>query len=339
MVYLHVPFCRSFCVYCDFYSEIACRGRDGGLVEAWADGVLAEIDSRAEEIAATLDLNTLYIGGGTPSVLPLSVLERLLRALEPITGAGPLSGARYAEFTVEVNPDDITERGADYVSGLKGLGVTRISMGMQSLDDGILRWMNRRHSSDGARRAFRLLRSAAPSADVSVDLISGVPGMSADMLSRSLEEVISWRPEHISAYQLSIEEGSGLARRISSGEIWELDEEECRAQYELLCSRLREAGYVHYEISNWALPGHEALHNSAYWTRHPYAGLGPGAHSLIGNRRSWNSRSLSGWTSEGEDLSPGEIHEEEVMLLARTSRGPIPEADWFIADELIAQML
>ncbi|MBR0175158.1 MAG: hypothetical protein IJQ22_06615, partial [Bacteroidales bacterium] len=282
---------------------------------------------------------------------------------------------RYSEFTIEVNPEDIVERGEEYVRGLLDLGVTRISMGVQSLDDGILRWMNRRHSADGARTAIRIIRGQAhgeissqdlrhprlrggtvspanggakrseavseeilPCA-ISIDLITGVPGMTMEILERTVEEVVGWRPEHISAYQLSIEEGSALARMIEKGEVKELEEEQCRAQYDYLCRRLAEAGYHHYEISNWALPGHEAVHNSAYWTRHPYVGLGPGAHSLIGNRRSWNSQKLCGWTSEGEDLTPEQIHTEEVMLLARTDCGPIPERDWFIADEIIPDLL
>ena len=191
---------------------------------------------------------------------------------------------------------------------------------------------------------FEFIRGQAhgeilPCAAISVDLITGVPGMTMEILERTVEEVIGWRPEHISAYQLSIEEGSALARMIERGEVKELDEEACRAQYDYLCRRLAEAGYHHYEISNWALPGHEAIHNSAYWTRHPYVGLGPGAHSLIGNRRSWNSQELSGWTAEGEDLTPEQIHEEEVMLLARTDKGPIPERDWFIADEIIPDLI
>lgn len=364
----------------------------------WADEVCAEIAARREEIISTLDLDTLYIGGGTPSVLPLSVLRRILDNLEAIrdgqrAGPCPVKGPRsrhcpsempahsnYTEFTIEVNPEDIIERGPGYVQGLLDLGVTRISMGVQSLDDGILRWMNRRHSADGARKAFRILRDSFASPGmtgeaqcaVSIDLITGVPGMTEEILEKTLEEVISWRPEHISAYQLSIEEGSALAKMIEEGRVTELGEEECRAQYELVCRRLAEAGYRHYEISNWALPGHEAVHNSAYWTRHPYAGLGPGAHSLIFydadlhprrakgrfratekaaripalpvrklplQRRSWNSQQLSGWTSEGENLSPEEIHEEEVMLLARTALGPIPEKDWFIADDIIPDLL
>ena len=190
---------------------------------------------------------------------------------------------------------------------------------------------------------------------ISIDLITGVPGMTEEILEQTLEEVIQWRPEHVSAYQLSIEEGSALAKMIEDGRARELDEEECRAQYELVCHRLAEAGYLHYEISNWALPGHEAIHNSAYWTRHPYAGIGPGAHSLIfrdasGNpvpkagpgisqHRTWNSQVLNGWTSDGEVLTQEQIHEEEVMLLARTARGPIPEKNWFIADEIIPSLL
>lgn len=290
-------------------------------------------------------------------MLPLSVLQRILDAIRDGQRAGPcpVKGSRsrhcpserpphrYSEFTIEVNPEDVVERGEEYVRGLMDLGVTRISMGVQSLDDDILRWMNRRHSADGARTAFKTIRAAAGEGalpcDVSVDLITGVPGMTMEILERTLEEVISWRPEHISAYQLSIEEGSELARMIERGEAVELDEEECRGQYDLVCGRLAEAGYHHYEISNWALPGHEAIHNSAYWTRHPYVGLGPGAHSLIGNRRSWNSQELSGWTMESETLTPEQIHTEEIMLLARTDKGPIPERDWFIADEIIPDLL
>ena len=423
MIYLHVPFCRSFCTYCDFYSEIACKGKEDAAMARWADEVCAEIAARREEIISTLDLDTLYIGGGTPSVLPLSVLRQILDRLNTLRDgqraglAPPKKGATspgiarpqglpYSEFTIEVNPEDIIERGAEYVQGLLELGVTRISMGVQSLDDGILRWMNRRHSADGARKAYLILGGSTPYEPprpyclsdfspeksrpgrrseermnlphkgrkhaLSIDLITGVPGMTEEILEKTLEEVISWRPEHISAYQLSIEEGSALAKMIEDGRVTELGEEECRAQYELVCRRLAEAGYRHYEISNWALPGHEAVHNSAYWTRHPYAGLGPGAHSLIFydaalhprrakgrfratkkaaripalpvrklplQRRSWNSQQLSGWTSEGENLSPEEIHEEEVMLLARTALGPIPEKDWFIADDIIPDLL
>lgn len=391
MIYIHVPFCRSFCTYCDFYSEIlhsrkAECGRglfleegprpadcdhsglkrpcliegqprpEMGAVERYADEICREIRERQEVIRATLGLNTLYIGGGTPSVLPLPVLRQIVEALSEVTGV-PVG--RYEEFTIEVNPEDIVERGPEFVLELFELGVTRISMGVQSLDDGLLRWMNRRHDAARARQAWQILREAAeafppstisgreehsPACSLSVDLIIGVPGMTEGILSETLREVVTWRPGHISAYQLSIEEGSTLAERIAAGKEKELPEEECRAQYEMVCRALADAGYEHYEISNWALPGQRSIHNSAYWTRRPYVGLGPGAHSLevrtavpcLGGagvhlpegglqRRSWNSKALSGWTREGEVLGPEEIREERIMLGLRTADGIEPE--------------
>ena len=282
MVYLHVPFCRSFCTYCDFYSEIACRDRDAQLFESFTASVCAEASRRRDEIEATRDLNTLYIGGGTPSVLPLMYLQRIVSA----SGLDPESHP-FTEFTIEVNPEDIVEKGAEYVRGLLDLGVNRVSMGVQSLDDGILRWMNRRHDAAHARQAFRILRDAG-AGNISVDLIFGLPQLSEAVLARTLSELTAWRPEHISAYQLSVEEGSALGRMAREGRFTEAPQEQCAAQYALICRMLREAGYGHYEISNWALPGREAVHNSAYWSRHPYVGLGPSAHSFDGQIRYWN---------------------------------------------------
>lgn len=389
MIYIHVPFCRCFCTYCDFYSEVVGRtagcaavgagktacaaGLSEEVFERYTDDLCAEIEARREEIIAATGVRTLYIGGGTPSVLPLECLRRIVEKLREVEGAamaGEASAGDWEEFTVEVNPEDIVERGPEYVRGLLELGVDRISMGVQSLDPGMLRWMNRRHSADGAREAWRMLSAAGP-LNRSIDLISGVPGMDCAMLGRTLNEVLEWRPEHISAYQLSVEEGSALARMIAGGRVAELPDEECRAQYDLICRKLSAAGYHHYEISNWALPRHEAVHNSAYWTRQPYVGLGPGAHSLekrpqqkgpktsdppaknegapsktaenagaIKQIRKWNSKRPTGWAEEGREvLTEEEIREETVMLLARTDRGPIPERDWFIADELIADLL
>ena len=334
MVYVHVPFCRSFCTYCDFFSQTVCRGRDGEVFERYTGGLCLEAQSRRSEIEATLGLNTLYIGGGTPSVLPLSCLSRIVEAV----GCGP-----YSEFTVEVNPEDIVEKGMPYVSGLLELGVNRISMGVQSLDDGILRWMNRRHNADGARKAFSILREAGVP-NISVDVISGLSQLDDGVLESGLKEIISWAPEHVSAYQLSIEEGSALSRLVENGTYVEADDEKCRHQYELTGSLLAAAGYVHYEISNWARPGFEAVHNSAYWRRLPYVGLGPGAHSLKGEDiRTWNSEDISSWTSSGERLSPEEIREERLMLGLRTLEGVdgvrIPEQDWFVSDSIIAQMI
>lgn len=331
MIYVHVPFCRSFCTYCDFYSEIAPGDEEYGL---YADSLLSEIESRRAEIESTLGTNTLYIGGGTPSVLPLDVLRRITNALP----YGP-----YDEFTVEVNPDDIVRKGPEYALGLLELGVNRISMGVQSLSDAVLRWMNRRHNADGARQAFRILREAG-FRNISVDVIFGLSHMDDITLESTLDGIIEWGPEHISAYQLSIEEGSALCKMVQQGRYTEASDEQCRSQYELICSRLESAGYHHYEISNWALPGREAVHNSAYWTRQPYAGLGPGAHSLLGREvRRWNSEQPYLWKSDGEKLSEEEIREETLMLGLRTDRGVdgmvIPREDWFVSDGIIADII
>ena len=338
MIYVHVPFCRSFCTYCGFYSEICSRKEtqqvQNRLFEDYAEALCDEIDSRREEISAArglssaeaasseivgsgnrgtgnvlrtppkqalvppsyvaeggtvsstpvpgteggtsmqqeipTSLDTLYIGGGTPSVLPLAVLERIVGALGPAT---------YREFTVEVNPDDVVAGGAEYVAGLLALGVNRVSMGVQSFDDGILRWMNRRHDAAGAREAFRLLRAGGFD-NLSIDLIFGLSQLTGTIWESTIDEALALEPEHISAYQLSIEEDSALEKMVADGRYTEASDEQCRGQYDTLCRKLAEAGYVHYEISNWARPGREAVHNSAYWRRVPYVGLGPGAHSL-----------------------------------------------------------
>ncbi len=339
MIYVHVPFCKSFCVYCDFYSELACS--DKSDKELYTKDLLKEISERKDQILGTAEVNTLYIGGGTPSVMPLSFFASVLKAL-------PLSG--FDEFTVEVNPEDVVREGPDYAQGLKKLGVNRISMGVQSLDDKILKWMGRRHDSDRARQAFSILRQAGFS-NISLDVIFGIGGLDTETLLRTLDGIIELGPEHISAYQLSVEDGSELARLEKEGRYSQADDETCSSQYYMICSRLREAGYEHYEVSNWALPGFKAKHNSAYWDRSPYVGLGPGAHSLLkeGNvqRRSWNSQQLHGWTSESETLTATEIREETIMLGLRRKEGvdvdgrhlSIPEDKWFIEDSIIADLI
>ena len=327
MIYVHIPFCKSFCTYCDFYSEI-CSGK---VQKLFVEELCREIESRRPEIESTLALNTLYIGGGTPSVLAPELLRRIVDML----GYGP-----YTEFTVEVNPDDITPA---YAAFLKELGVTRVSMGVQSFNDDILRWMNRRHDGEGALQAFRCLRSAGFD-NISIDLIYGISQLTPELWEETLKQALDLGPEHISAYQLTVEESSPLADMIAKRSYAEASEEACAAQYQQLCDRMKEAGYHHYEISNFALPGREAVHNSAYWRRVPYVGLGPGAHSLIGtDLRCWNSQQTSGWTSESEHLTPEQIREEVLMLGLRTDQGAcgmqIPEKDWFISDSIIEGLI
>lgn len=363
MIYLHVPFCGSFCTYCDFYSEIC---RDARAFNEYADAVVAEILDRQKELSMNMSapsaVNTLYVGGGTPSVLPLSVLRRIVQALpsvaEPVeatvlcgaevasTGSATSIGS-FQEFTVEVNPEDIVEKGSEYVCGLISLGVNRISMGVQSFDDGILRWMNRRHDAAGAEKAFRILRGCGVR-NISVDLIFGLSQLTDELWEDTIQKAIGLSPEHISAYQLSIEDGSALARMAADGRYTEASDEQCRRQYDILCRILGEAGYRHYEISNFARPGFEAVHNSAYWRRVPYVGLGPGAHSLGCNVRSWNTQTLPHRNPDGtlltyfresEILSEEDIRIEGIMLPLRTDAGLEAEALYSLAGRHVVDAL
>ena len=354
MIYVHVPFCRSFCTYCGFYSEIC----GGTAMRRYADAVCAEIAERRAEM--TRDVNTLYIGGGTPSVLPPDVLGRIVGALPP----GP-----YDEFTLEVNPEDIVEKGPDYLSALRALGVNRVSMGVQSFDDGLLRRMNRRHDAARAEQAFRMLRGAG-FGNVGIDLIFGAASLTDAMWEETVRKAVRLGPEHISCYQLSVEEGSALADEVAAGRYTEAPEAQCRGQYDRLCRLLADAGYRHYEISNFARPGFEAVHNSAYWRRVPYVGIGPAAHSFDGRKRRWNSSTLPEWTASEETLTPEDVRVETLMLGLRTDRGlgrdflhkncsekqvdslcaegalvpdgdrlRIPESRFFVADAIIRELI
>lgn len=331
MIYIHVPLCKSFCTYCGFYSELCAGPGSGAMQERYVRALLSEIDSRRDELARAVvpdagcspagmpdvdgtagpNPDTLYVGGGTPSVLETRHLRTIISALGRMPNG---------ECTIEVNPDDIAERGAGYVMELLGMGFNRISMGIQSLDDGILRWMRRRHDSREALEAFDILRRGGAD-NISVDLIFGISQLSDKQWTDSLDKVIALRPEHISAYQLSIDDGSVLRQMTDSGRYTEAADEDCARQYRLMCDRLREAGYRHYEISNWARPGFEARHNSAYWKRMPYIGLGPGAHSFDGMIRSWNTQTLDAYSRKSETLTHEDIRVETIMLGLRTSGG------------------
>lgn len=356
MIYLHVPFCGSFCTYCDFYSEI-CRSRQAS--NEYADAVIAEIRDRRKELEMNMSaqdaVNTLYIGGGTPSVLPLDVLSRIVGAVsqterlslvtDPVEVTTPTE--LFDEFTVEVNPEDIVEKGREYVRGLLALGVNRISMGIQSFNDDILRWMNRRHDAGNAVKAFHILRESGVR-NISIDLIFGISQLTDETWKDTIEKALELSPEHISAYQLSIEEGSALAKMVADGRYVEASEEQCRRQYDILCRCLGRSGYHHYEISNFAKPGFEAVHNSAYWRRAPYIGLGPGAHSLTGNVRSWNSQELPHRSTDGspatysrtsETLSPEDIRVERIMLSLRTDKGLEAAELYSLADRAVINSL
>ena len=351
MIYIHIPYCRSFCTYCDFYSEVASKC---STYEGFANALSSEIAARKCEIKNNIlspsGVNTLYIGGGTPSVLPLSVFESILSSLKEVGCSGS-----FDEFTIEVNPEDIVEKGHSYVEGLLKLGVNRISMGVQSFDDETLKWMNRRHNSARAKQAYAILEEAGVN-NISIDLIFGLPQLSHDGWMENLSKALlispsGVLPSHISSYQLSVEEGSALASLMAKGKWSEASDEVCAQQYETLCKTLCEAGYHHYEISNFAQPGFEARHNSAYWNHTPYIGLGPGAHSYIPINRKWNNPDLLAYIEAGksgdfshvqggESLTAEQLNLERLMLGLRTSKGlPCDFLEAFCSKEVVQQTI
>ena len=334
MIYIHIPFCETFCTYCDFYSETCTRPED---INAFETALIREIRTRKTEILENIERseNTLYIGGGTPSVLPPSFYKNILNELSNL---GVKSS--FEEFTIEVNPEDIVNGGETYVRDLLTLGVNRISMGIQSFDDNILKWMNRRHNAKSAEEAYCILHRAGIN-NISVDLIFGLSQLSADQWISTINRALNigglgLLPEHISAYQLSVESGSTLAQLVRRNKYKEANQEVCAAQYSILCEELKKAGYKHYEISNYAREGFESKHNSAYWNHSEYVGLGPGAHSLRllngSYIRSWNNDSLKDYiqaakimdfssSKDYEDLTSDQLSIERLMLGLRTAKG------------------
>ena len=263
-LYIHFPFCRSKCAYCDFYSSAA-RGADfGGYVET----VAAEWRLRRMELPSMPE--TVYLGGGTPSMLGPEHITRLSDLL-----TRDFDTRRLAEFTIEANPEDITPETLDAYSRA---GINRVSIGVQSFDPDLLAAVSRRHSPEQAVEALTHL--TAGGWNYSADLIYGLPGQTAAQWERDLHRLLDFRPPHLSAYLLSYEPGTALYARRERGLVAEASDTLAEQMYGILCRETARAGYRHYEISNFALPGHEAVHNSAYWDGTPYLGLGPGAHSL-----------------------------------------------------------
>lgn len=318
-IYIHIPFCTDFCTYCNFYS-VTERNRVAPFVKALKKEILHRKDLFKKE---DKPINTLYFGGGTPSFLPIDIFKDITDTIFKVFDTN------LDEFTVEVNPEDIN---ANYVRGLKALGVNRISMGMQSFNDANLRWMNRRYNNLEAIDAYKILRDCGID-NISLDLIFGYEGLSTDLWRRDVEKMIELKPEHISAYQLSVDEESLLFDMMASGYYNEMDDESSAGQYALLQKMLKEAGYMQYEVSNFALEGKEAKHNSSYWQRVPYIGFGPSAHSFSGNKRSWNYAYLDKYVESltaakisddfftSESLSERDIFNEQLMLGLRQTKG------------------
>jgi oxygen-independent coproporphyrinogen-3 oxidase len=291
-VYVHVPFCRKRCPYCAFVLIES----DGSLDGPFVDKICREIRAAAPRA------RTLYFGGGTPSLLGAEPIRRMIEAV----GGAP------EEVTVECNPDGMR------LEGLREAGVTRLTLGIQALDDALLRFLGREHDAEGARRAYR--DASRTFENICVDLIFGVPGQTLEGWRRTLEELRSWRPAHVSLYGLSYEKGTPFER------IRERQPESAeRAMYEAAMDALSD--YHHYEISNWALPGFESRHNRAYWEGRPYLGFGPGAHSFAPPERCWNVANVREYLERDdvvagrETLSAEQLRIERLLLGLRQDLG------------------
>lgn len=311
-IYIHVPFCKSKCNYCTF-----CRTTDGSSAEAYLEALTREfvLCQCCEQI------ETVYIGGGTPSSIGVTLLRRLLSAVRE-----HFDLSYVVEYTVECNPEDMTY---ELAKMLVDMGVNRVSMGVQSLDDNMLKMMNRRHNVARVIQAVETLRNNGIT-NISIDFIYGLPQHKGYDYANDIEKFIAMNVPHLSAYALSYEEGSHFYNMLQKGLLSPTADDDVSEQYSLLTHKLNEAGYEHYEISNYARKGFHSRHNTSYWHRIPYYGFGPAACSLSGNSRRSNTYDIAHYIRalrdnleyfDTETLSADDIYNEQVMLNLRTSAG------------------
>jgi len=325
-IYVHIPFCRSRCVYCDFYSTT--REEEA---EAYVAALCAEARERRKELEG-LRVRTIYIGGGTPSLLSSEQLCRILSCIRDHYQVEP-----DAEVTLEMNPEDVGKKDLRLMIDEHrpqtlvldpSSFINRISLGIQTFDDPLLRLLRRRHDAARAVEAVRTLQAAGYD-NISIDLIYGLPGQTMELWKRDLDTAFSLGVQHLSAYALSYEPGTLLSRWKQEGRVIEATDELSVEMYECLCERAKKAGFQHYEISNFCLPGFHSRHNSSYWMGEPYIGLGPGAHSFDGDRtRRANNPDLQQYLlspqsppATFEHLSDTDLYDEAVMCGLRTARG------------------
>ncbi len=323
-LYLHIPFCKSRCIYCGFYSTTHHE-----LRQRYVDAVCREMEIRGTECLMAANqqtaslIDTIYLGGGTPSQLTTDQLRQLFLYINNVYALTP-----HPEVTIEVNPDDVTH---PYVATLSQLPVNRVSMGAQTFDDQRLRFLHRRHTAAQVSQAVSMLRDAGIR-NISIDLMYGFPDETLDDWQRDIDAALALDVEHISAYCLMIEEGTQLWE-MRKGEMernWRNGEELERQMYEMLTDRLTAAGYEHYEISNFARPGYRSRHNSSYWNDVPYIGLGAAAHSYDLASRSWNVADIRQYIEaiekgvipfEREVLDADTHYNDRVTTALRTSDG------------------
>ena len=316
-LYIHIPFCKSRCVYCDFYSTTSMA-----LRQRYTDALCREMEgrgARSEERGTRIE--TVYLGGGTPSQLSGEQLRQLFLHIYEVFDVSP-----EAEVTIECNPDDVTEAFAQLLAELP---VNRVSMGAQTFEAERLRFLRRRHTAEQVPEAVERLRKAGIG-NISVDLMYGFPHETLEEWERDIQAVVRLNVEHLSAYALQYEEGTPLYRMLERGEVSEVDEEVSRAMYFRLIDALAEAGFEHYEISNWGKPGFHSRHNSSYWNQTTYIGLGAAAHSFDGENRQWNVADIQQYMEGIEKGEPCVEHEwltsdnhynEIVMTALRTASG------------------
>lgn len=305
-IYIHIPFCKSRCIYCGFYSTT-----NKELKERYVDALIREIHMRKDDFArlgtslSPSSTSTVYFGGGTPSSLSVCDIERIVGALESTFNGTP------SEVTLEMNPDDVTE---DYIKAVRQMGINRISMGIQTFDDSRLQFIRRRHNASQAEKAVMTIREEGIH-NVSIDLMFGFPNQTMDEWVTDIDKAIALHPTHISAYSLMYEEGTPLFRMLQKGEINQIDDETSLAMYTELINRLTANGYEHYEISNFAMPGYRSVHNSSYWHDTPYLGFGAAAHSYNKDTRSWNIPDLKKYI---ESIESGVLPSESEVIDADT---------------------
>ena len=314
MIYLHIPFCKSKCVYCGFYSVANLRGK-----EAFLDALGKEIALRQDYLGGK-PVRTVYFGGGTPSLLSISELEHILRLL-----GDRFDLSQVVEMTLEANPEQLT---AEYCHGLRALGFNRLSIGVQSFQDPVLRFMGRRHTAEEAMKAVG--NAAAAFDNLSIDLIYGVSERDNAHWREDLQTALALPIRHLSCYALTPEENSILYKQIERRSHAPVDDGLAAQQYQILLEMLPNSTLQQYEISNFAVPGFESKHNSSYWNHTPYLGLGPSAHSFDGHSRQWNPANLKQYAEnmaqgkdceECETLTDDDLYNETLLLGLRTRGG------------------
>lgn len=313
-IYIHIPFCKSRCIYCGFYSTTLLD-----LRKKYINAVCREMELRKNYIREPF--STIYLGGGTPSLLDEAELTKLFLYINNVYDVD-----RNAEITMECNPDDITPK---FTNMLSHLPINRVSMGAQTFADSRLRLLHRRHNSDEVKHAVKLLREAGIK-NISIDLMFGFPDESLSQWKEDISAALALNVEHISAYSLMYEEDTPLWKMLDTGKVKEIDEELSLTMFKELVCQLTDAGYEHYEISNFARPGYRSRHNSSYWHQVPYIGLGAAAHSFDLNSRQWNVADLKLYIEEinngiipmeREELDNDTTFNDIITTALRTSDG------------------